>query len=314
MSAIKTRVALDRVGAFLGETFGGPVSGLAPLRGGEAAQAFGFLVDDQQYVIRINANSRSFEMDRYEHSHFSSAEIPIPEIIQVGNFDENLHYAISRRLRGRLVDELSGEEHARTLPHLIQTLDAIHQIDVRSQGLYGEWDEDGEAHLDSWQQYILSIKDRVPYGTDWRSLFETSSMEPSLVERTYDRISELVEYCPEEISLIHGDFGSDNVLAKDGRITGVLDWGGSKYGDFLYDVAWLIFWSDRYDAGTFKKHFQSLDTPIFHFQERLFCYQIPIGLGVAGFFAGSEQKERYMWARDRVSSLLDAGLSPDALQ
>jgi len=208
---------------------------------------------------------------------------------------------------------LSDEEHARTLPHLIQTLDAIRRIDVRGQGRYGNWDENGEARLDSWEQYVLSIRNGVPYGTDWPTLFERSDMEPALFDRAYGQISELVEYCPEDISLIHGDFGFDNLLADDGRITGVLDWGGSKYGDFLYDVAWLIFWSDRYDADTFRKHFQRLDTPISHFRERLFCYQTHIGLGVAGFFAGSEQKERYVWARDRVSFILDTGLSPRAL-
>ncbi len=241
MSTVKTQVALDRVGAFIGETFGGPVSGLTPLKGGEAAQAFGFLVDDERLVIRINDNSRSFEMDRYAHRHFSSAEIPIPEIVQIGDFDDTLHYAISRRLRGKLVYELSDEEHARTLPSLIATMDAIHQTDVRGQGKYGEWDEVGKADLDSWKQYVLSIKDGVPYGTDWPTLFESSTMEPRLFDRVCGQLSELVEYCPEDISLIHGDFGFDNVLTDGGRITGVLDWGGSKYGDFLYDAAWLVF-------------------------------------------------------------------------
>jgi hygromycin-B 4-O-kinase len=307
MSTVKTRVALERVGAFLRETLGGPVSRLAPLSGGESSQAFGFLANDNHYVIRVNSDPTSFEMDRYAYRHFSSAEVPIPEIVQIGNFDDALHYAISRKFDGTLLNELSEEEHARTLPSLIATMDAIHQIDVRSQGKYGNWDEDGKAHLDSWEQYVLSMKNGVPYGTDWPSLFETSSMEPSLFDRACGRISELVVYCPEDISLIHGDFGFDNLLAQDGQITGVLDWGASKYGDFLYDAAWLIFGSDRYDAGTFTRHYERLDTPIPHFRDRIFCYQIHIGLGATGFFAASQQHEKYASARDRLTSLLDTG-------
>jgi aminoglycoside phosphotransferase (APT) family kinase protein len=34
-----------------------------------------------------------------------------------------------------------------------------------------------------------------------------------------------------------------NVLVADGMLTAVLDWSCSAYGDFLYDVAWLGFWS-----------------------------------------------------------------------
>ena len=43
--------------------------------------------------------------------------------------------------------------------------------------------------------------------------------------------------------LLHGDYGFDNVLVDQGKISGVLDWANAKYGDFLYDVAWLDFWS-----------------------------------------------------------------------
>jgi hygromycin-B 4-O-kinase len=307
LSTVKTHVAQERVAAFLGETYESPISGLAPLRGGESSQAFEFLANDDNYVIRINGDPASFEMDRYAYRHFSSAEIPIPEIVQTGNFDDTLHYAISRKLYGKLLDALSDEEHAKTLPSLIDTMDAIHQIDIRSQGKYGNWDENGEARHDSWEQYVLSIKDGVPLGTDWPTLFETSNMERALVDWVCGQISELVGYCPEDISLIHGDFGFDNVLADDGRITAVLDWGGSKYGDFLYDAAWLIFGSDRYDADTFRRHYDSLDTPPPHFRERVFCYQLHIGLGAAGFFAASHQQEKYARARDRLTFLLDTG-------
>jgi hygromycin-B 4-O-kinase len=305
MSTVKTQIAQERVAAFLTESLGGPISKLAPLPGGESSQAFGFLANGHHYVIRVSGNSSSFEMDRYAYHHFSSAEIPIPEIVQTGNFDDTLHYAISRKLHGKLLDELSDEEHGKTLPSLIETMDSIHQIDVRSQGKYGNWDKNGEAHLDSWEQYVLSIKDSVPYGTDWTSLFETSSMEPALLDRVCGRIPELVAYCPEDISLIHGDFGFDNVLADDGLVTAVLDWGGSKYGDFLYDVAWLIFGSDRYDADTFRRHYDSLDTPIPHFRERVFCYQSHIGLGITGFFAATQQPKKFTRARDRLTCLLD---------
>ena len=51
--------------------------------------------------------------------------------------------------------------------------------------------------------------------------------------------------------LIHGDLINRNVLVDnhanaEGGISGVFDWGCSKYGDHLYDLAWFEFWSSWY--------------------------------------------------------------------
>src|SRR5207249_1974221 len=50
---------------------------------------------------------------------------------------------------------------------------------------------------------------------------------------------DLLPRCPEERQVVHGDYGYDNVLAEHGRVTGVLDWEALRYGDPLYDVAYL---------------------------------------------------------------------------
>lgn len=41
-------------------------------------------------------------------------------------------------------------------------------------------------------------------------------------------------------TLIHGDFTIDDVLVKNGVVTGVIDWGGGSYGDPRYDVSLAI--------------------------------------------------------------------------
>jgi thiamine kinase-like enzyme len=39
--------------------------------------------------------------------------------------------------------------------------------------------------------------------------------------------------------LVHSDLLHYNVLVAADRVTAVLDWGSSLYGDFLFDLAWL---------------------------------------------------------------------------
>ena len=53
----------------------------------------------------------------------------------------------------------------------------------------------------------------------------------------------LAPRCPNVRTLVHSDLLHFNVLVADDRITGLLDWGCSLYGDFLYDVGWFTFWA-----------------------------------------------------------------------
>ncbi|QTD39921.1 phosphotransferase family protein [Sporosarcina sp. Te-1] len=43
-----------------------------------------------------------------------------------------------------------------------------------------------------------------------------------------------------EQKLIHGDFTVDNVLAAEGKVTGIIDWSGGAFGDPRYDLALAI--------------------------------------------------------------------------
>ncbi|MDH4168514.1 MAG: aminoglycoside phosphotransferase family protein [Acidimicrobiia bacterium] len=44
-------------------------------------------------------------------------------------------------------------------------------------------------------------------------------------------------------SLVHADLINGNVHVQGDSISGVFDWGCALYGDHLYDLAWLEFWS-----------------------------------------------------------------------
>jgi hygromycin-B 4-O-kinase len=65
----------------------------------------------------------------------------------------------------------------------------------------------------------------------------------------------------------------------------VIDWGCSMYGDFLYDLAWFIFWAPWYPRWRnidfqreAARHYESIGLAVPHFEERLRCYQLHIGL------------------------------------
>lgn len=91
---------------------------------------------------------------------------------------------------------------------------------------------------------------------------------------------------PRERHLVHSDLLHWNVLVEDDTVTGLLDWGSSIYGDFVYDIAWLTFWWPWYPqwkeidvAHEVRAHNARTGLVVPSFSERLRCYELRIGLG-----------------------------------
>jgi len=59
----------------------------------------------------------------------------------------------------------------------------------------------------------------------------------SAVDAAFRRFAERADDLPEAV--IHGDFGTGNILAEGGRVTGVIDFAGCGLGDPAYDLASL---------------------------------------------------------------------------
>ena len=111
-------------------------------------------------------------------------------------------------------------------------------------------------------------------------------------EEALGHLRTLLDHCPEERHLIHGDLLNYNVLVADGRISAVIDWGCAMYGDFLYDPAWFAFWSPWYPEWQgidFRReaarHYAAIDLEVVAFEERLRCCQIHIGLAAQAYNA-----------------------------
>jgi len=55
--------------------------------------------------------------------------------------------------------------------------------------------------------------------------------------RLFGEVETLVDFTP---SLIHADLGPEHLLVRDGRLSGVIDWGDMRVGDPALDYAWLL--------------------------------------------------------------------------
>lgn len=198
------------------------------------SQAYAFDTSKGSFVIRINKDKWSYEKDKYAYEHFRTSSILIPKILKIGHFNEKLFFALSEAAKGKNLDDLSedfGEEAIyKLLPKIIFILGEIHKHKIK-EDKYGYWDGNGEAGIKSWKEFILTrdqdlVKEAIEQGT---------FLEVDFINKLKENMKSLIKYLPEHRYLVHGDYGFNNVISDGETITGVLDWGESTYGDFVYD-------------------------------------------------------------------------------
>lgn len=278
-------VSAAQAAAFLVRRFGDEVREVAPVGQGEWSRAYAFRRGGAEYVIRFGAYPEDFTKDRLA-ARYRSSDLPIPAVTQIGEAFGG-YYAISERAFGDFLDELDAGQMRRLLPALFAGLDAARLADVSSTTGYGTWGADGIAPYPTWRAALLDVTaDRPTDRTHgWRERLRDSLTGAGPFEEALGHLHTLVDSCPEARHLIHSDLLNRNVLVAEGRITAVIDWGCGMYGDFLYDLAWLLFWAPWYPAWQgidfqreAMRHYEAIGLEVPQFEERLRCYQVHIGL------------------------------------
>ena len=298
MSKAKTQIDKGQVQSFLGERLSPIEPSLEPIADGEISQAFFFNSAEGERVLRINSWEKvGFLKDAYAADHFSSIPVPVPKILEVGEVSEGIFFAISERALGKTLDKFSKEETEEMIPLIIKVLDTIHATPPAGEG-YGPWDIDGKGKKTSWHEFLVSAQGQP----DDYLMEAVDFFEPALHQALNTEIHTFIPYCPEERRLVHADFGFNNVISDGTRITGVIDWEQSMYGDPLYDIAWLEFWGAEHGyEEIFRKHYSSQGRLPVNYHERVTCYKLNIGHGALCFFAKSEQPEKYNTAKQILS-------------
>lgn len=273
---------------FLREQFG-PAAQIAVMRPGEWSVPYSVKTADADLVARFSAYDEDFEKDAYA-GRYSSTALPIPPILEwgpaLGGF-----FAVAPRVSGEHIDGLDETRMRRVLPSLFAALDVMRAVDLSSASGFGLWRADGRTSHPSWREWLLRFVDEPATrgAPGLRELLRDLPTAARSFEEGYERLVQLAEPCPESRHLFHDDLVNRNVLIDGDCITAVLDWGSSKYGDFLYDIANLVFykpwfpaWGNIDFAAEALAHYDRIGLAVPKFAERLRCYTLRIALdGIA---------------------------------
>lgn len=316
MSAGAWRVTQAETIAFLEQRFGPTpaISSVAPLGAGAWSVAYIFVRDGQRWVIRWSDLSDNFARDRFA-ARFARDGLPIPPITDFGR-DERGFFAISPFAEGSDFEELPASLLMALLPSLLGLFRALRRVDLSGTAGFGIWDGSGDGLSPSWHAFLLDDKDASAGSLirGWRARLASSpcsGLGTGAYDALWQRFAPLVARCPNERRLVHSDLLNHNVLARDGRITAVLDWGSSLYGDPLWDVAWFAFYEPWFPhfarIGLVQRLLEDfVADPAANtadIEARLLCYQLAIGLDSIAYNASRENWPNAREAAERALSL-----------
>ena len=270
----------------------GAIAGFHRLVEGEDSAAFGFSAAGSAYVARVNRSAAGFEKDRLAFERFNAPALPVPEIVAIAPLGE-LFLCISRRLPGETLQALPAGGAKRYGAAVGALLDALANQDMGAFPGFGIFDAHGRAPHRHWRDVIAATA-----ALPWRDL--ASPEEMALVAPLLDRLLGASAGLEDVAGLVHGDFGSNNVLVEAGRITGLIDWSEAMIGDPLYDVANILFWRPWLDSVEQQgRHFETVEPFRLRDAERLACYQLRIGLETLAEARRAGDRRTGDWALSR---------------
>ena len=286
---------------------------LIPLKGGEWSAAHRFHFDDQGFVIRVSNTPDNFHRDSAA-AGWSSPKLPIPKIMKAGYYNE-YYYAVSPFYPGEAFESLPADDLEQTIPDFLSMMNALRSVSLDSVTGFGTLTPAGNGTFHSWSEALLDVNNDRPDSLihGWKEKLSENPDARCKYDQFYERLTELVKYCPEQKSVIHSDLLYNNLLVHNNKISAVLDWGCAMIGDPVYDIAIFEFFEPWFPAFTQVNLIQRMKQSFLYesadnrrnFDQRMIACQIHLTLGNIAYCAISEGKHDFREHINRLDEVLD---------
>jgi aminoglycoside phosphotransferase (APT) family kinase protein len=309
----------EDVAAFLTRKHG-EVGDLEPLTGGAWSSAWGYRTAGEELVVRFGQERAWYEADRTAMS-FSGPDLPVPEVREVGTAENGRAYAISVRHHGFFLEDAPVDRATTVAPTLTRLLVALFRTRAGVDAPV-MWHRAG-GPVASWRDYLLDglTDDPKKLVHGWSAALAADPELATLATTAAERVTKLLDACPERRDLVHGDLLHGNVLLSEtcDQVEAVLSWKCSVRGDFLFDAAWCSFWSSFHPGIAAADPLPLLiDDPnvraepdaLVDAAERHHCYQLHIGYTHLGWNLWTGDRDALTATARRLAEVLDRGPSP----
>jgi fructosamine-3-kinase len=233
-SPTQRQLSLDDVAAFAREAFGLPIAHAAPLEGGTFAAVWKVgLADRREVVLKVGPLPGvpiliyEREMIRSEADYFRlvaawAPEVPVPRVLHDGG-----DWLFTSLLPGTPLSKLPEAEHDPVREQLGAALARVHTITGTCFGYPGD-----RPNATDWPTAFTAMMEALLHdGIAWNVTL------PLAAQRIRDMVAVGAPALGQVVKpvLVHFDLWDGNVLAQEGRLTGLVDGERYLYGDPLVD-------------------------------------------------------------------------------
>jgi hypothetical protein len=200
---VPQRVSESKTQEFQAVRFGA-VEELRPLGGGFWSSACSFSHAGRELVLRFGANKDWFEAEGAAMA-FSSPELPVPEVVEIGDALAGA-YVISVRHYATNLEDVRPDQSDAAGPPLGSLLAALFAM-PKSPDLAVGWHRRPRRNDLTWRGWISEqlVDDPGQEIHGWRPAIAAQSEIDHLYQGCEGRVGELIDACPERRDLVHGD-------------------------------------------------------------------------------------------------------------
>ncbi|WP_409298786.1 phosphotransferase [Peribacillus sp. SCS-26] len=273
------------------------------LNGGLVSQTYYFESGEGQYTFQAGGHLESYKKERFINGILNGI-LPVRRVLDVQEREDGPAYCISEYIAGDKLFDLNSQQLLDIVPAVLNILKSLESIEVNeAREGYGYFDSTGNAPFPTWKDFLGAVYNSAAY--NWDSL-ESKGLDSEVVQNAIKELKKHMESIRfNKKHMIHGDLGSFNLLAKENRITGIIDWSLAMYGDPLYDKANFLFWNED--------KLQPLIREITHTymgtcesREIMYCYMLRIGLEeIYNTVIRSEAGYDIEWAANRLNEIMN---------
>jgi hygromycin-B 4-O-kinase len=282
MSKIKPSINMDNAMELL-KKLNITTDNISEISDGQIARTYTYTSGNKEFFIQFNQENMSQGTinEIIFNSDFSKRGIPLRKIISYGDYGI-YKYSITQKAEGIAFDKLDKSNFINYIPEIIKTLKKIADTELLTSG-YGWLDETGKGKFKSWREHLEFVREEEPgmFYENWHELFDTTFLEKDKFDLYYSKMEELFKYIPDVRQLVHSGYCGGNILLDNGGVSAILDWQDARYGDSVFDLAYMTFWMDKEQKNICIEEYIKVfgvNTNIDNLSERIRCYQFYTGI------------------------------------
>lgn len=196
-----------------------------------------FLVDEKnnRYVVKVGSGTES-DVEAYRIIVKNKLNLPVPKVYFNKKYEDTF-IAVFEEIPYPMLESIAPSEMGKYVPSMIDTLNIIHSIKSERTGYLTDKQEKR-----TWGEFHLSKFNGTDDYLDWGKISKRESLDSGLILSSVEKYIKSFDkaYIPmNEYSLLHTDYNQRNLFVnpKSKKISGIIDWGESMFGDPLYDFA-----------------------------------------------------------------------------